>query len=72
MSRILYSSQVTADSGIEYAPTNFTFSSAGTLIGEQPSYPQIQRFMDVTNLWMDGVDYVERYFWFGAMYEMVS
>ena len=28
--------------------------------------------MDVTRLFMESVDWVERYFWFGAMYDMAS
>jgi hypothetical protein len=31
---------------------------------------QIQLFMDVTRSFMESVDWVERYFYFGAMYDM--
>lgn len=38
----------------------------------QATLSQINEFMDVVVAWMDTVEYVERYFWFGAMYDMVS
>jgi hypothetical protein len=50
----------------EYAVQNFTNANA-----TQATLTQIEQFMDVTTSWMESVDYVERYFWFGAMYEMV-
>lgn len=33
---------------------------------------RVQIFMDVTSAFMNSVSWVERYFWFGAMYEMAS
>lgn len=37
----------------------------------QATYVEIQRFMDVVTSYMKSVSWVERWFWFGAMYDMV-
>lgn len=56
----------------EYAVQNFSYVPAGFEEGaKQASYVDIQIFMDVTHAFMESVDWVQRYFWFGAMYEMV-
>jgi hypothetical protein len=58
---------------VEYAVTNFTQVDPDNMTNStQASLPQIQLFMDVTRSYMESVDWVERYFWFGAMYDMVS
>ena len=59
-----------ADGFEEYAVMNFTDTNSTSLIN-QASFLQIQLFMDVTRSYMESVDWVERYFYFGAMYEMV-
>nr|XP_018261506.1 uncharacterized protein I303_05944 [Kwoniella dejecticola CBS 10117]OBR83664.1 hypothetical protein I303_05944 [Kwoniella dejecticola CBS 10117] len=55
----------------EYAPQNFSVynSQTGQYDG-QATYIEVQRFMDITTAYMKSVDWVERWFWFGAMYEM--
>jgi len=56
----------------EYAVQNFSYVPAGFATGAiQASYTDIQIFMDVTRSFMESVAWIERYFWFGAMYEMV-
>lgn len=56
----------------EYAVQNFSYVPAGFDEGViQANYTDIQIFMDVTRSFMESVDWVEKYFWFGAMYEMV-
>jgi hypothetical protein len=56
----------------EYAVQNFSYVPAGFATGAiQATYTDIQIFMDVTRSFMESVAWVERYFWFGAMYEMV-
>lgn len=58
---------------VEYAVMNFTtVDPSTTTYGSQATLIQIELFMDVTRSFMDSVDWVERYFYFGAMYEMVS
>ncbi|GFZ49514.1 hypothetical protein JCM24511_07634 [Saitozyma sp. JCM 24511] len=49
----------------EFAVQNFTGTGA-----TQATLSQINQFMDVVVAWMETVEYVERYFWFGAMYDM--
>ena len=57
----------------EYAVQNFSYVPAGFAEGAiQANYTDIQIFMDVTRSFMESVAWVERYFWFGAMYEMVG
>lgn len=57
----------------EYAVQNFSYVPSGFNTETiQADYSDIQIFMDVTRSFMESVDWVERYFWFGAMYEMVS
>ena len=52
---------------------NFTLVDPATeTYGNQATLSQIELFMDVTRNYMESVDWVERYFFFGAMYEMVS
>lgn len=52
---------------------NFTLTDGPNVTwGSQATQPEIDIFMDVTTSWMEGLDYVERYFWFGAMYDMVN
>jgi hypothetical protein len=52
---------------------NFSYVPAGFAQGaKQASYVDIQIFMDVTRSFMESVSWIERYFWFGAMYEMAS
>lgn len=51
----------------EFAVQNFTGTGA-----TQATLSQINQFMDIVVAWMETVEYVERYFWFGAMYDMVS
>ncbi|WWC71548.1 uncharacterized protein I206_105506 [Kwoniella pini CBS 10737] len=55
----------------EYAPQNFSVynSETGQYDG-QATYIEVQRFMDITTAYMKSVDWVERWFWFGAMYDM--
>lgn len=57
----------------EYAVQNFSYVPSG-FFSEiiQANYTDIQIFMDVTRSFMESMDWVERYFWFGAMYEMVG
>ncbi|WWC90688.1 uncharacterized protein L201_005625 [Kwoniella dendrophila CBS 6074] len=55
----------------EYATQNFSVYNSKT--GEydgQATYIEVQRFMDITTAYMKSVNWVERWFWFGAMYEM--
>ncbi|WVO13466.1 hypothetical protein L204_101083 [Cryptococcus depauperatus] len=55
----------------EYAPQNFSVFNATTgSYDSQATFVEIQRFMDVTTAYMKSVDWVERWFWFGAMYDM--
>ena len=55
----------------EYAVMNFTaVDPYNVTYGSQASLMQIEIFMDVTRSFMDSVDWVERYFYFGAMYDM--
>ncbi|ODN78071.1 hypothetical protein L198_08022 [Cryptococcus wingfieldii CBS 7118] len=55
----------------EYAPQNFSvYNSTTGLYDDQATYIEIQRFMDVTTAYMKSVSWVERWFWFGAMYDM--
>ncbi|WVR00018.1 hypothetical protein IAU59_007160 [Kwoniella sp. CBS 9459] len=55
----------------EYAPQNFSVYNPSTnSYDSQATYVEVQRFMDITTAWMRSVDWVERWFWFGAMYEM--
>ena len=59
----------------EYAVMNFSGTGMGhntTSYVQQASMSQIEVFMDVTSAYMDSVDWVERYYYFGAMYDMVS
>jgi hypothetical protein len=56
----------------EYAVQNFSYVPAGFASGViQANYTDIQIFMDVTRSFMESMDWVIRYFWFGAMYQMV-
>ncbi|WVQ68045.1 uncharacterized protein L199_006251 [Kwoniella botswanensis] len=55
----------------EYAPQNFSvFNPATNEYDGQATYVEVQTFMDITTAYMKSVDWVERWFWFGAMYEM--
>jgi hypothetical protein len=47
----------------EYAVQNFNG-------GAQQDYSFIQGFMGTVNSWMDSLDYVEQYCWFGAMLDL--
>jgi len=52
---------------------NFTaIDPITTTYGNQATLIQIELFMDITRNYMESVDWVERYFFFGAMYDMVS
>lgn len=52
----------------EYAVQNFSYVPSGFANGTvQATFTDIQIFMDVTRSFMESVDWVERYFWFGAM-----
>lgn len=52
---------------------NFSYVPSGFFSENiQANYTDIQIFMDVTRSFMESMDWVERYFWFGAMYEMAS
>lgn len=55
----------------EFASQNFSVynMTTGTYVG-QATYVEIQRFMDVVTSYMKSVSWVERWFWFGAMYDM--
>ncbi|ORY35558.1 hypothetical protein BCR39DRAFT_592001 [Naematelia encephala] len=48
----------------EYAVQNFSQDAT------QATLEEIETFMDVTTSYMQSVDWVERDFWFGAMYDM--
>jgi hypothetical protein len=53
----------------EYAVQNFSYVPDGFANGTtQASYTDIQIFMDVTRSFMESVDWVIRYMYFGAMY----
>lgn len=56
----------------EYAVQNFSDNQHGTDGNSQATQAQINSFMTTTLSWMDNQSWIERYFWFGAMYEMVS
>ena len=57
----------------EYAVQNFTFANSSTVDpNSQATLPEIEIFMDVSRDYMESYDWIERYFWFGAMYDMVS
>ena len=48
---------------------DFTMTDSG--LAPQATLDQIQIFLDVTRTYMESVDWVEKYFFFGAMYDMV-
>ncbi|KAK4684988.1 hypothetical protein P7C73_g5170, partial [Tremellales sp. Uapishka_1] len=50
---------------IEYAVQDFSDNSTVATLAE------IQNFMNLTTAFMEATEWVERYFWFGAMYDMV-
>ncbi|KAL7422801.1 hypothetical protein Q5752_002097 [Cryptotrichosporon argae] len=55
----------------EMAVQNFTtVNSSTTAYGAQATYSEIVDIMNATMAYMDAQDWVERYFWFGAMYDM--
>jgi hypothetical protein len=55
----------------EYAVMNFTPTASGGY-GAQATLPEIESFMTITTNYMKSQDWLERFFFFGAMYEMVS
>ncbi|OWZ31021.1 hypothetical protein C347_03779 [Cryptococcus neoformans AD2-60a] len=55
----------------EFAPQNFSvYNTTTDTYDGQATYVEIQRFMDVATSYMKSVSWVERWFWFGAMYDM--
>jgi hypothetical protein len=52
---------------------NFTLTGPSTdTYGDQATLSQIELFLVVTRNYMESVDWVERYFFFGAMYDLVG
>lgn len=50
----------------EFAVQDFTVANPAPA-----SQPEIWAFMNASMAWLDATAWVERYFWFGAMYDMV-
>lgn len=48
---------------------DFTMIDSG--LAPQATLDQIQVFLDVTRTYMEGVDWVEKYSFFGTLYDMV-
>ena len=53
----------------EYAVMDFTTNDSG--LAPQATLDQIQIFLDVTWTNMESVDWVEKYLFFGSMYDRV-
>lgn len=58
----------------EYALQNFTGNEHGLDADVQATQAQVDTFMTQSTAWMDAAaqSWVERYFWFGAMNDMVG
>lgn len=40
--------------------------------GEHVDAARVRNYMQSVTAWMDGTDWVERYYWYGARWDMVS
>jgi len=61
------------DTHPEFSAQNFTNEQHNPdSSAVQPSLLQTTSILNQSMAWLDGTDWVERYFWYGAMYDMVS